>query len=103
KIDYITSQGEKLMQKPKERTLIGPAEALPTRARSSREIILERRARSNRNGGRHHRGFADNFPRNPHRRKPAICATSTMSAISAENLPPRVRQHASFSSIIAVW
>src|SRR2546430_13351932 len=29
------------------------------------EIILERRARSNRNGGRHHRGFAGVFPRNP--------------------------------------
>ena len=52
------------------------------------EIILERRARSNRNGGRHHRGFPGNFPRNPHRRKPAICATSTMSAISAENPHP---------------
>jgi hypothetical protein len=30
------------------------------------EIISERRARSNRNGGRHHRGFAGDFPRNPH-------------------------------------
>src|SRR5712671_5769257 len=30
------------------------------------EIILERRARSNRNAGRHHRGFAGDFPRNPH-------------------------------------
>jgi hypothetical protein len=29
------------------------------------EIISERRARSNRNGGRHHRGFAGDFPRNP--------------------------------------
>jgi hypothetical protein len=32
---------------------------------SGREIILERRARSNRNAGRHHRGFASDFPRNP--------------------------------------
>src|SRR5437764_2905089 len=31
------------------------------------EIISEHRARSNRNGGRHHRGFAGDFPRNPHR------------------------------------
>jgi hypothetical protein len=30
------------------------------------EIIPERRARSNRNAGRHHRGFAGDFPRNPH-------------------------------------
>src|SRR5689334_12670530 len=30
------------------------------------EIISECRARSNRNGGRHHRGFAGDFPRNPH-------------------------------------
>jgi hypothetical protein len=30
------------------------------------EIISERRATSNRNGGRHHRGFAGHFPRNPH-------------------------------------
>src|SRR5207245_154552 len=30
------------------------------------EIISERRARSNRNAGRHHRGFAGDFPRNPH-------------------------------------
>jgi putative transposase len=29
------------------------------------EIISERRARSNRNGGRNHRGFAGDFPRNP--------------------------------------
>jgi hypothetical protein len=31
------------------------------------EIISERRARSNRIGGRHHLGFAGDFPRNPHR------------------------------------
>src|SRR5438045_219461 len=31
------------------------------------EIISEHRARSNRNGGRHHRGFAGDFPRNPHK------------------------------------
>ena len=30
------------------------------------EIISECRATSNRNGGRHHRGFAGDFPRNPH-------------------------------------
>jgi hypothetical protein len=30
------------------------------------EIISERRARSNRNAGRDHRGFAGDFPRNPH-------------------------------------
>src|SRR5205085_1088432 len=29
------------------------------------EIISEHRARSNRNGGRHHRGVAGDFPRNP--------------------------------------
>ncbi len=29
------------------------------------EIISERRAHINRNGGRHHRGFAGDFPRNP--------------------------------------
>src|SRR5437868_199960 len=29
------------------------------------EIISERRATSSRNGGRHHRGFAGDFPRNP--------------------------------------
>jgi hypothetical protein len=29
------------------------------------EIISERRATSNRNAGRHHRGFAGDFPRNP--------------------------------------
>jgi len=29
------------------------------------EIISEHRARSNRNAGRHHRGFAGDFPRNP--------------------------------------
>jgi hypothetical protein len=33
------------------------------------EIILERRATSNRNGGRHHRGFASDFPRNPQARE----------------------------------
>jgi hypothetical protein len=30
------------------------------------EIISERRATSNRNAGRDHRGFASDFPRNPH-------------------------------------
>jgi hypothetical protein len=30
------------------------------------EISSECRARSNRNAGRHHRGFAGDFPRNPH-------------------------------------
>jgi hypothetical protein len=30
------------------------------------EIISEHRARSNRNAGRHHRGFAGDFLRNPH-------------------------------------
>jgi hypothetical protein len=29
------------------------------------EIILERRARSNRNAERDHHGFASDFPRNP--------------------------------------
>jgi hypothetical protein len=33
------------------------------------EIISEHRARSNRNAGRHHRGFAGDFPRNPHKGK----------------------------------
>src|SRR6516165_10905103 len=32
------------------------------------EIISERRATSNRNGGRHHRGFASDFPRIPQSR-----------------------------------
>src|SRR3984893_3380732 len=57
------------VQKPKERTLIGPAEAPLTERHHpgiAGEIISERRARSNRNGGRHHRGFAGDFPRNPH-------------------------------------
>jgi len=35
------------------------------------EIISERRARSNRIGGRHHLGFAGDFPRNPHASGPA--------------------------------
>ena len=34
------------------------------------EIISEHRATSNRNGGRHHRGFAGDFPRNPQSRDP---------------------------------
>ena len=57
------------VQKPKERTLIGPAER-PLIARDHPgmvgEIISERRATSNRNGERHHRGFASDFLRNPH-------------------------------------
>src|SRR5580700_10328680 len=57
------------VQKPKERTLIGPAEA-PLTGRHHPgmpgEIISEHRPTSNRNGGRHHRGFAGDFPRNPH-------------------------------------
>jgi hypothetical protein len=55
------------VQKPKERTLIGPAEAPSNRARSSRnagrnhlgmpgEIISEHRAKSSRNTGRNHLG-----------------------------------------------
>jgi hypothetical protein len=45
-------------QKPKERILFGPVAAPPTWAISSRkggEIILERRAKSNRDAGRDHR------------------------------------------------
>jgi NADPH:quinone reductase len=38
------------------------------------EIISERRATSNRNGGRHHRGFAGDFPRNPHLEHPILPA-----------------------------
>jgi hypothetical protein len=34
------------------------------------EIISERRATSNRNGGRHHRGFVGDFPRNPQGESP---------------------------------
>src|ERR1700752_5137214 len=55
---------------PKERTLIGPAEAPLTERHHPGmvgEIISECRATSNRNGGRHHRGFAGDFPRNPQR------------------------------------
>src|SRR5271155_2773261 len=36
------------------------------------EIISECRARSNRNAGRHHRGFAGDFPRNPQVHKQAV-------------------------------
>jgi hypothetical protein len=56
------------LQKPKERTLVGPAEALPTGRHHpgmAGDIILERRARSNRNAERDHHGFASDFPRNP--------------------------------------
>jgi len=45
------------------------------------EIISERRARSNRNGGRHHRGFAGDFPRNPH--KAAECLAKDRQALLA--------------------
>jgi hypothetical protein len=51
--------------KPKERTLVGRAEAPPTwghHPRMAGEIILERRAKSNRNAERDHRGFASDFP-----------------------------------------
>jgi hypothetical protein len=40
------------------------------------EIISERRATSNRNGGRHHRGFAGDFPRNPQLSSPTIGAAA---------------------------
>src|ERR1700719_2879441 len=36
------------------------------------EIISERRARSNRNGGRDHPGMAGDFPRNPHPKQAAV-------------------------------
>jgi hypothetical protein len=56
------------------RTLIAPAEApsdrcLPGRHHPGRasEIISERQATLNRNGRRHHPGFAGDFPRNQHR------------------------------------
>src|SRR5579863_4501312 len=52
-----------------ERTLSGPAETpLPGRLHpgTAVEIISERRARSNRNGGRDHPGTAGDFPRNQH-------------------------------------
>ena len=56
-------------QKPKERTLSGPAEP-PLTGRlhpgMAGEIISERRATSNRNGGRDHPGIPGDFPRNPH-------------------------------------
>jgi len=57
------------MQKPKERTLIGPAEASSNRGRYPGmvgEIISERRATSNRNTERLQRGFVSDIPRNPH-------------------------------------
>jgi hypothetical protein len=56
------------LQKPKERIVVGPAEALPTGRHHpgmAGDIILERRARSNRNAERDHHGFASDFPRNP--------------------------------------
>jgi transposase-like protein len=44
------------------------------------EIILERRAKSNRNGGRHHRGFTGDFPRNLHQ-PPPITSVSRMPKV----------------------
>src|ERR1700739_1132818 len=44
------------------------------------EIISERRATSNRNGGRHHRGFAGDFPRNPHGLNGAVMGDPTGEA-----------------------
>src|SRR5690349_7776981 len=41
------------------------------------EIISECRATSNRNGGRHHRGFAGDFPRNPHAGRTTLSVSST--------------------------
>src|SRR5215472_10106868 len=55
---------------PKGRTLIGPAEAPPNRARSSR------------NAGRNHRGFASDFPRNP-QAAPRCVGSSRISTRSA--------------------
>src|SRR5439155_17405430 len=40
------------------------------------EIISEHRARSNRNAGRHHRGFAGDFPRNPQATAPLLNSNS---------------------------
>src|SRR6516162_2657325 len=58
------------VQKPKGRTLTGPEETLLNRATS------------NRNGGRHHRGFASDFPRNPHSKTHRTDVSSTAGALS---------------------
>ncbi len=56
-------------QKPKERTLSGPAETPSTERlhpAMPSEIISEQRATSNRNGGRDHPGIPGDFSRNQH-------------------------------------
>ena len=61
------------VQKPKERTLIGPAEAPLTERHHpgmAGEIISEHRATSNRNGGRDHPGIPGDFSRNQQLPKP---------------------------------
>src|SRR5215831_12921388 len=42
------------------------------------DIISEHRARSNRNGGRDHPGFAGDFPRNPHHGDPPCYCRGTL-------------------------
>src|SRR2546421_12953363 len=51
------------------------------------EIISEHRARSNRNGGRHHRGFAGDFPRNPHA---GISPASVQRLWAASDIKPHL-------------
>src|SRR4051812_4491383 len=46
------------------------------------EIISEHPARSNRKAGRHHRGFAGDFPRNPQKRGLAAPAVHSALAIT---------------------
>jgi hypothetical protein len=50
------------------------------------EIISEHRATSNRNGGRHHRGFAGDFPRNPHARLLSLGLVATLGFLMLVSL-----------------
>src|SRR5215469_14810632 len=50
------------------------------------EIISEPRATSNRNGGRHHRGFAGDFPRNPQPRTAIVPRAASISPPVAPRL-----------------
>src|SRR5436853_2079921 len=54
------------------------------------EIISERRARSNRNAGRHHRGFAGDFPPNPHagRTMPSVRRLTAILAADVAGCSP---------------
>src|SRR5271169_3441323 len=72
------------LQKPKERTLVGPAEALPTGRHHpgmAGDIILERRARSNRNAERDHHGSS-------FRRSMAVAEGAEWERFAGLDLPP---------------